>query len=230
MLKQTLIEHLEELRKRFINVFIFLIIFFLIGFLISPLIIQFIRTSFPGNYNLVVINPIEYIYTKVHVALYFSIALTIPIILYHLVGFTKPALNSEEKKIIKIAIPFIILFFIVGVLFSCLLLKIVLSFFSEIATKADIANLWSLNQFISFIFITSISLGVIFELPIIVLILKKLDIIDIGILKKRRRHAYILIFIFAAMTTPPDVLTQFVVAIPLILLYEFSILILRIFK
>ena len=116
--------------------------------------------------------------------------------------------------------------FLIGVLFGYFIISpFAVSFLSSYSVSTDIANTTTLTSYVSYMTMFTIPTGLIFELPIVIYFLSKVGIVTPDFLRSYRRHAIVIIFIAASIITPPDVITQFLIAIPLIILYEISILI-----
>lgn len=230
-LKARAIEHLNDLRYRLLVVFLFFIVFFCIAVFLSPLIInQIVADLSLTNVKLVTLSPLEFVYTQIKIGFICALALSIPVIIYHLVRFVKPGLKNKEVQSIRYILPGFFLFFAAGVFFAYFVfLKVGLFFLANLSTLADISNFWSINKFISFIFMSCIILGCVFELPLVLLLLNKLNILKLSVLKKYRIYFYVIAFVLAALLTPPDVVTQILIALPLIILYEASLLVMRFF-
>ena len=230
LIKLPLLGHLNELRYRLILIILFIIIFFLLGLFFSkPLLKVITDDTLTENAQLIVTTPLEFIYAQIKVAFLFSLIIACPLILYELILFIRPALTLKEKNAVKLTIPSFLLLFLLGISFSYFIfLKIALFYLSSLALGVA-SNLWSLNRFIDFIFITSISFGLIFQLPLIMLLLKKLNILNIDFMKKNRKYIYIILMIIAAIITPSDILTMILLVVPLIILYELSLVLVRLF-
>jgi sec-independent protein translocase protein TatC len=227
-MKQSMISHIEELRKRSIIVLIFLIVFFILGFILSDFIILLLKNNLLKSINIIVTTPFEVIIVKLKVALYISIFLSLPIILYQVIKFIKPALTKKEKKLLYSSIFFLILLFFIGLAFAYfILLKIGIIYLAKLSSNISTTNLWTLTAIINFIMLSLLVLGLIFELPLILIVLSRLNIINYALMKKKRIYIYVLIFVFAAILTPPDPLTQILIAFPLIVLYEISLLVIK---
>jgi len=173
---------------------------------------------------------LEFIYAKLKVGFLSALMITSPLIIYELLLFAKPALTRREKNAIKLILPSFVLLFLAGIVFAYFIFLPVALFFLANLTTFNILNMWSLNKFISFIFITALSFGIVFQIPLIMLVLHRLNIFNIEVLKKQRKVVYVLAFLLAAIITPPDVVTQIIIAVPLIVLYEASFLFVRIFR
>ena len=232
MTVKPLIEHLDELRLRLIVILVFFFVVFLIGFFASNFIIQRVINDLviAENIKLIVLTPLEFIYAKLKVGFLSALMITSPLIIYELLLFAKPALTRREKNAIKLILPSFVLLFLAGIVFAYFIFLPVALFFLANLTTFNILNMWSLNKFISFIFITALSFGIVFQIPLIMLVLHRLNIFNIEVLKKQRKVVYVLAFLLAAIITPPDVVTQIIIAVPLIVLYEASFLFVRIFR
>ena len=232
--KETVLEHLTELRSRIIKIIVFFALFSIIGFIFSRQIIRFLSESLflkSFGVELIVTHPIEFLYTEINVAIFVGFVLVIPLIMYHIYAFASPALGEKDKRAIKVSIPAFAALFIVGVSFAYfVLLKVVIWFFSGLAASAEVANMWSIGNFISFVSLTCIALGLVFQLPAVSTLLVKLKIISHQSLKDKRGYVIISIFILGALITPPDPVTQVLVALPMVVLYETSILVSRFFN
>ncbi len=233
MTVKPLIEHLDELRKRIILVLIFFFFIFFIGFFISNIIIERVVNDLiiAENIKLVVLTPLEFIYAQIKVGFLMALMITSPLIIYQLLLFVKPALTKREKKAISLILPSFVVLFLAGSVFAYFIfLPLSLYFLANLASF-NVLNMWSLNKFISFVFITALSFGLVFQTPLIMLLLHRLNIVNIEILKKQRKAIYVLIFVIAAIITPGvDFFSQIIVAVPLIILYELSLLFVRMFK
>ena len=221
--KVPLTSHLGEIRYRLVRIIIFLSVLFVICFSLSESILDIIREPIKG-FNLIFISPTEAFFAHLKLGFFSALALTIPFILYHLWEFISPGLKLKEKKH---TLPFVIfssICFILGALFAYyLILPLGLRFLLTYKTKALTPNI-TIGYYISFTFRLILVFGLIFELPLIILFLTKIGIIKPSMLTKNRKYAILLIFIASAILTPPDVVTQILMAIPLIFLYEISVI------
>ena len=149
-----------------------------------------------------------------------------PYILAEIWLFIKPALYKRESKYLGFSLFSGSLLFFAGVLFGYFIITpLALNFLINYTVSDSITNQIQLSNYIRTIGGISLSCGLVFQLPLLVFILSKFGILTSGFLKKYRKHSYVLVFIIAAIITPPDVFSQILVAIPLIFLYEISIFI-----
>lgn len=219
--------YVSELRKRIMAVAIFFILTLVIGMLFSKkLVLMFLNSNLPGNVNLVTLNPYENISLFIHFTFFVAIGLTFPFVIYQVLMYIKPSLTKNERKIV-IIIPFIALvLFSLGAGLGFLITKqIIVPFLSKLALSIGIVNNWSINQFMMFVVYLSLAMGLIFQLPLIISLLVKFNILKPGQLKKVRKHTIIGLLVLAALITPPDLFSLIIMVIPLILLFELTIFI-----
>ena len=219
--------YVTELRKRIIAAAVFFIITLIIGAVFTKkLVVLFLNSNLPSNVNLVTLNPYENISLFIHFTFFVAIALTFPFIIYQALMYIKPSLKSNEKKL-AIIVPFIaFILFSIGAGFGFLLTKqIIVPFLSKLALSIGVMNNWSINEFMMFVVYLSLSMGLIFQMPLIVSLLVKFNIVKPGQLKKARKHTIIGLLVLAAIITPPDLFSLVIMVIPLILLFELTIFI-----
>jgi sec-independent protein translocase protein TatC len=151
--------------------------------------------------------------------------LAFPYILWLLWGFVSPALYEKEKKNAKIFIFIASILFFIGVLFGYfVVVPMSVNFFATFKVSEVVKNQFSLDSYISLIKTSVIASGLFFEMPIIIYFLTKLGLVTPQFLRKYWKYAVVIILIIAAIVTPPDVVSQLIVAIPMLLIYEVSIL------
>nr|WP_297308024.1 twin-arginine translocase subunit TatC [uncultured Flavobacterium sp.] len=155
--------------------------------------------------------------------------ISFPYILWEIWKFISPALYKNEKKYAKTFIFVSSLLFFMGVLFGYfVLVPLSINFLVNTQISAIVENQIDINSYIGLVKTTSLATGLIFELPIIIFFLTYLGLITDSFLKEYRKYAYVLILIIAAIVTPPDVISQIIVSIPMVILYEGSILVAKI--
>jgi len=232
--KLPLTAHLQELRKRLIYSFITIGAGFIICYAFKePLfdILAFpLRKSMPAGSSLIFISVAEAFFTYMKVAFIAGVILTSPFILYQIWAFIAPGLYQKEKKYV---IPFVLggsLFFAMGVLFAYFVaVPIGFKFLLGYATDF-IKPMPSMKEYVTFSMKFLLAFGLVFEFPVVLVLLARIGIIDAKMLSRQRKYAILLIFVLAAIVTPSsDLITQVLTAIPLIGLYELSILLSKIF-
>ncbi len=225
--------HLEELRNRLVICFIAIGAGFILSYGFKEKIFHYLTipliSAMQADDNLIFTGLPEAFFTYLKVSLLSGLMLAAPVLLYQFWIFVAPGLYDKERKLL---IPIVLLssfFFIGGSLFGYFIVfpfgfKFFLGFASE-----TIKALPSMREYLSFSSKMLLAFGLVFELPLVITFLARLGIVTVEFLKKNRKYALLLFFVFAAILTPPDVVTQIMMAFPLMLLYEISILGARVF-
>ena len=152
-----------------------------------------------------------------------------PFILWELWKFVGPALYEKEKKNIKYFIFLASILFFIGVAFGYfVLVPLSINFLSNLTISSMVENQIDIDSYIGLVKSTSLATGLVFELPIVIYFLSRIGLVTPKFLRDYRRYAYVIILIIAAIVTPPDVISQMIVTIPLVILYEISIFISKI--
>lgn len=225
--------HLEELRKCIVICFIAIGIGFIISYGFKEKIFHYLTipliSAMQADDKLIFTGLPEAFFTYLKVSLLSGLMLAAPVLLYQFWLFVAPGLYNKERKLL---IPIVFLssfFFIGGALFGYFIVfPFGFKFFLGFATET-IRPLPSMREYLSFSSKLLLAFGLVFELPLIITFLARLGIVTVEFLKKNRKYALLLFFVFAAVLTPPDVVTQIMMAFPLMLLYEISILGARVF-
>ena len=227
--KQPFLSHLEELRKRLIYCAIAAGIGFIIAYIFSEdlftILISPLKESLPDNDRLIFTNLPEMFLTYIKTAFITGILLASPVIFYQMWVFIAPGLYQNEKRYVIPFVLFSTILFIGGALFGYFIVfPFGFRFFLGYANEY-IQALPSVKQYFSFSTKLLFAFGIVFELPVVVFFLSKIGIVTPAFLRKNRKYAILLTFALGAILTPPDVITQFMMAVPLILLYEIGIII-----
>jgi len=230
--KQPFLSHLEELRKRLVVCAIGVGAGFVIAYIFAERLFQLLvaplKAVMPEGDQLIFTNLPEMFFAYIKVAFIAGIMAASPLIFYQLWMFIAPGLYRKEKKM---AIPFVIsstILFVGGALFGYFVVfpfgfKFFIGFSNEY-----VKALPSVKQYFSFSMKLLFAFGAVFELPVIIFFLSKMGIVTPQFLKQKRKYAILLTFVLAAILTPPDVITQCMMAGPLIVLYEIGIIVSRI--
>ncbi|MBU4317248.1 MAG: twin-arginine translocase subunit TatC [Proteobacteria bacterium] len=219
--------HLEELRSRLIVASIAVAIGFFLSYafkekLFDILSLPLIEVMGEGE-KLVFLSLPEAFFTYLKVSFLSGIMLATPVILYEFWMFVAPGLYKKERKLLFPIIFLSSLFFIVGALFGYFFVfPVGFKFFLGFASET-IQPLPSMTEYFSLSARLLLVFGLVFELPLIVTCLARLGLVSVDFLKKNRKYSILIIFIIAAILTPPDVVSQIMMAIPLMILYEISI-------
>lgn len=226
------LDHLEELRWRIIKALISVVLFTVIAFYFSDIFLQWLlkpSTEINAPVTLQVLKVQSIFVIKLEIALIVGVIMSIPVILYQIWSFLAPGLHQHEKKYIWPVIIFAMISFCAGGAFAYyLIIPYALDFFLNLAPE-NISNNIAIDFYFGFILRLIVVFGVVFELPVLSVILSRLGLITPQFLRKYRRHSIVIFFILAAILTPPDPTTQVMLAIPLVLLYEVTIIISYVF-
>jgi len=232
--KLPLTAHLQELRKRLILSFIaigvgFFVCYALKESLFDILAAPLINKVMPSGGSLIFTSVAEAFFTYMKVAFIAGLALASPFVLYQIWAFVAPGLYQKEKKY---AVPFVLggsIFFAMGVLFGYYVaIPVAFRFLLGYATDF-IKPMPSMKEYLSFSIKFLLAFGVVFEFPVVLVLLSRIGVVDAKMLARQRKYAILLIFVFAAVMTPPDIVSQVLMALPLMGLYELSILLSKFF-
>lgn len=224
------LDHLEELRWRLIKALIGIIV----GAILTGVFIDWIMDNIlfaPATKTippLSIINLRPYGQFLIYMEVIFigGAVLSVPNIVYQIWKFVEPALKPNERRYVTAVVVFTSLCFLIGVVFSYyLMLPAALGFFANFGSTI-IENKISADEYMSFVLSMVIAAGIVFELPMLSFFLSKIGILKPEFMRKYRKHAIVAILLLAAIVTPgPDITSQLMLGIPLLFLYEISILI-----
>jgi sec-independent protein translocase protein TatC len=226
--EMSFLEHLEELRWR--------IIYSLIGIVIGT-IIAWIFIDYLVDYVLLVpaknsgselqnLKPFGQLFLYMQIAIMVGLVVSIPNVFYQFWKFIAPALHKRERRYILWIVIFSSVCFLIGIAFAYfVMLPLALKFAAQFGS-ASIKNQFAIDEYMSIIISVMLAAGLIFELPMISFFLSKLGILKPSFMRKYRKHAIVIIMFAAAILTPgTDPVSQIILAVPLVLLYEISVLI-----
>ena len=225
--------HLEELRSRLIVSFVAVGIGFFVAYFFKEKLFEMLMkplTDVMGEGDkLIFTNLPEAFFVYLKTAFLAGIMAASPVILYEFWKFVAPGLYKKERMVLLPVVFLCSFFFIGGALFGYFIVfPYGFKFFLGFATEF-IRPLPSMKEYFSFASKLLIAFGVVFELPLIITLFSRLGLVSVEFLKKNRKYALLLFFVGAAILTPPDVITQIMMAVPLMFLYEISIIGARIF-
>lgn len=217
----SLVGHLGELRKRIIISAIAILVGFCVAYYYVDDIMDMLVAPAGKLYYM---RPTEAFFTYMKVSFVAGIIGASPIWLYEIWAFIIPALTNREKKLTNWFLPFAIILFIIGIVFSyTLVLPVVIKFFIGFATD-ELQPLFSIGQYLDFVIAFVLPFGFIFELPIVMIILAKLNLITSAFLRSKRKIFIFLSFVIGGFISPtPDMFSQTMIAMPMIILYELSL-------
>lgn len=250
--EMSFLEHLEELRWHIIRSILAIVILMIVAFVFKNIIFDsvilapkspdFITARLLcrlGEYlnttalcintqqmNLINIKMSGQLTTHITVSLVAGLILAFPVILWEFWQFFKPALKANEARYAKGAVLAASMLFFLGVAFGYFMLApLSIHFLSSYEISPEVVNQINIRSYIGTITSICLATGLVFELPIIAFFLTKIGLITPNFMRQYRKHAIVVIFILAAIITPPDIFSQTLVSIPLLILYEVSIII-----
>ncbi|WP_298832816.1 twin-arginine translocase subunit TatC [uncultured Planococcus sp.] len=220
---ETLVDHLGELRKQLIKSAIVFLLFLLLVFSTLNFWFPYIVK---GN-NLVILGPLEVIkfYTSISATL--ALGLSLPFLIHFIWQFVKPGLEEREARFLGLYSPVMFLLFVLGIAFGYFIVNPLSFQFLIGMGMANFDVMISANEYIHFLIMTTVPLGLLFEMPIIALFLSSIGVLTSVSMKKVRKWSYLVLAIVSALITPPDFLSQLLVLIPMAGLYEASIFIIK---
>lgn len=230
--KMTLLEHMKALRRSLIISVTAILVGAIVCFIYNEELLAFvIQPMLSHHENLVVTGVTEAFFVKLKLALLAGFTLTLPISLWAIWAFFKPALYPKERKYVYILLPVILLLFFGGLLFAYYgVLTLILNFFIFI-TGENLETMFKVDQYVSFVLAFCVPFGLIFELPVVVFFLSKMGLITKEFLTKNRKYAVLIIVALSAALTPGgDPFSMLMMAVPVYILYEVSIVVAKFSK
>jgi len=235
--ESSFVDHLTELRSRLLKSIIYIFIFFVISYTFADNIYSFLVQPYADavkgdelNRRLIFTALHETFITYLKVAFFAAVFVGSPVLLIQIWKFIAPGLYKNEKKAL---LPYLVatptLFLLGGMLVYYLVMPLAIKFFLSFETSAQLNTLpiqleAKVNEYLSLIMRLIFAFGLSFQLPVILSLLARVGFIDSNYLKKRRKYVVVIIFAAAALLTPPDPITQIGLGIPLLILYELSII------
>ena len=229
--RMSLSGHLKELRNRIIVVLLVLLVGFCVCLAFSPKLMTLLTNMGKDyGYIYVYIAPAETLLVEFSIALIGGLVLTFPVLGYNIFAFCSPGLKRRERSFVRASLLGGTVFFVLGVLFAYYIsLPFMLRFLIQLTGSVDVSASISIQQYCNFLMTVFVIFGIVFEMPVITVLLTSLGILKTEWMVKARKIAIVLIFLLAAFITPPDVVSQLMVAGPMLLLYELSILLSKLF-
>ena len=218
-----LTDHLEDLRSVLIKSAVTITIWFLIIF-------STVGWWFPivsKGADIVVLGPFEVIRFYLRTSGAISIGFSIPFICWFLWQFMRPGLVDKETQFLKGSLPVMLILFVAGLSFGYFIVHPLSYFFLISMGEQNFNVLVTADEYMSFLLITTIPFGLVFQLPVVALFLHHIELLTVEVMTTMRKYAYFGLLVITALIAPPDVFTHMVTLIPMILLYELSIILIK---
>lgn len=223
----TLVEHLTELRNRIIYMAAVFVAAVLLSYSFSEILVTDMIGIVP-DISFVFISPAELLLSYIKIAVIIGLSVSSPFLIMQIWLFVSPGLEKKERRTMLFSLLFGGVFFILGAVFAYVgVLPLILEFFMGFQVEG-IEEMISFSSYLSLIVNTVLSFGLIFELPSIMVIMTRFGIVKVRFLRKNRKYIILAIFVVAAVLTPPDIISQTLLALPMILLFELGIFLSRI--
>lgn len=224
--EMNLIDHLSEMRKRLVIILGSFTLFLVVSFIYVKEIYDWIVQD--SSIKLAILGPSDIIWVYLTLAAVVAIAGTIPVAAHQIWLFVKPALSSSERKVTLAYIPALFILFIVGISFGYFVIFPIVFDFLLSLTGDMFMSFFTAEKYFRFMIHITLPFGFLFELPVIIMFLTSLGILDPYRLQKMRRYSYFGLIVTAVLITPPDFVSDVIVVIPLLFLYECSVLLSKI--
>ncbi len=222
----SVLDHLDELRKRLIRIIVILLLATVLCFFFVTDILYFLTLPVDGI-ELIYTKPAEAFVTQIRLAIITAFILTLPLTLFQVLLFILPALKDTEKKAVYPFVFAMFLLFGMGLAFGYyVVLPFALYFFLGFSTES-LQPLFSISEYVSFVTSFLLAFGAVFQIPLVFWFLGIIGLVSSMFLRQNRKFAILIIAVLSAVITPPDVFSQLLMVGPLLLLYETGILLIR---
>ncbi|MBI5300318.1 MAG: twin-arginine translocase subunit TatC [Deltaproteobacteria bacterium] len=217
--------HLDELRSRLIRIVIALSVTTTLAFFGSDWMLACLLKPFPSVHaTLTSLQPAGVFMQSMRLALIGGVVLALPVLVYQIWQFISPGLAPREIKAFVMSLYFGTLLFLIGACFAYfLVVPQALSFFWNYSRNLGVTPSWTIENYLNFVLMFLLSFGIAFELPLVLILLVRFKIISPSFISSKRPHIIVTLAIVAAILTPPDVISQLMLGIPLWLLFEISL-------
>ncbi|MCF6139535.1 twin-arginine translocase subunit TatC [Pseudalkalibacillus berkeleyi] len=225
--QMTLQSHVEELRKRIFIVILIFLAAFISGFFLSMPLIQYLKqTPEAAGLELNVFKLTDPLTVFLDFAFLIGLLITSPVALYQIWAFISPGLLEKERRVTLMYIPLTFFLFVGGISFSYFILfPFVIDFMNGLSDLLGVEEEYGINEYFHFLFRLTLPFGILFQFPVVIMFLTRLGLVTPAFLRKIRKYSYFVLLVLAGMITPPELISHLMVTVPLILLYEISILI-----
>lgn len=222
---ERLLPYLGEIQNRLFHLLVVFCVFATLGFIYYQPILSFVMRLFNlEGVSIVLTSPYQFFNLSINTALAVGLLATLPLFIYYLLSFLKPALAPREFRLLTQLLPLSALLLVAGFSFGLWILNFVIGIFYQTSLKFNLNSMWDISHFFSQVLITAISLGIVFQFPIVLTGLLRLKVLQRDQLTSSRRYVYAACLLFATLLPPTDLLSLFFLTVPLIVLFELTLL------
>lgn len=223
----NLLDHLEYVRIRLIRALIAFGVASIGAFFFAPHVRNYLVHPQTGLSGLVFLSPAEAFFSDLKLAFALGLVISLPVILYQLWALFAPAMNKQHQRLTLALVPTAYVLFLIGCLFAAMyVLPLALRFFLSFGSD-QLHQEIAVGNYINFVIGFILPFGAIFELPVVILVLTRIGVLDPSAIARNRKYVIFAIFVIAAIVTPADAVSQIALAIPLLILFEASLLVAR---
>lgn len=223
--------YLLEVRKRLVFAVVIFLVSGICGFLFYEKIIRLFLEFFSlDGINIVFTSPFQFVGLSINCGIAMGLIVTLPFIIWQVLSFFRPALSRKEFKLLKVLIPIALILFVIGFIFGSLTMKYLVGLILERSTRLNIGSYFDVGQLLSNVILTSTLLGLAFQFPIVLTLLMRFKILSRNQVSKFRPWAYLASFIFVLFLPVDDIFTDLLLTLPLIGLFEGTLLLNRMMK
>lgn len=217
--------YLQEVQRRLTTILIVFAAGAAIGFIYYQKILTFVMGLFNlEGITIVLTSPYQFLNLAINTALVFGTLAVFPFLVYFLLSFIRPALRPREFKILLQLLPVSLALLVFGFVFGFWVMNLIIKIFYKTAQEFQLDNLWDISQFFSQTLVTAASLALVFQFPIVLTALLRLRIVKRSLLTKSRHYIYAGCLVFAALLPPTDLLSLALITLPLIVLFELTLI------
>ena len=221
---------LLEIRKRFLFVGSLFVIAAIVGFFSFQRIVTLVLGFFSlQGINIVFTTPFQFFTLALNCGLVVGVIVVIPVIIFQLLGFLKPALRQKEYRILVNILPLTLVLFSLGFGYGVLVMKLLLQIFYRTSISLQIGNVLDIEKFLSNVLLTGLLMGIAFLFPIVMTVLMLLNLVKHSFFERQRIYAYLIAVIFVILLPPPDLISDVVLFAPLVILFELTLILNRVF-
>ena len=225
------LDHLEELRWRILKGLAGVVVGAIVCAVFSDTILKVLTSPIAGiepRPILIYLKPMGMFLVKLNIALVGGIVLALPLLIYQLWQFVAPGLMRNERHYVVFTILSSTVCFVLGALVAYFgVVPLALGFLTELSAGTDVAAQFDIGYYIGFVLRLLVAFGAVFELPVLTFFLARVGVVTASLMRRGRRYAIVVGFVLAALLTPPDPISQMMMALPLVMLYEISIWVAR---